>query len=525
MGSPAATNASAPTPSTRPGAAIGLGVVVSIAVANLLLHLATNLFGGYGYFRDELYYLACSDHLAFGYVDQPPLSIWLLAASRWAFGDSLFALRLLPALAGAATVLLAGLMARELGGGRLAQALAGLGTLVSLVYLGMDGFFSMNAFDILIWALAGWLVIRLIAVNQPRRWVLLGAVLGLGLLNKVGVLWLGAGLGVGLVLTPQRRSLRTPWPWLAATMAAVLFSPFVIWNATHGWAHLEFIHNATAGKYSGLSPLSFLAGQWLQQNPVTLPLWLAGLGFLAFSKAGTRWRLLAWLYLTPLAILLVNGHSKSEYLAPAYSMLFAAGGVALERWLSGPRLRLVGLGYAVVLTSGLVLTPLALPILPAESYIRYAKTLGIAPSTPEHKQLAELPQFYADMFGWEEKAQAVARVYHALPPAEQEKAVLAADNYGRCGALDFFGRRLGLPPCISGHNNYWIWGPRGWDGEVIVILGGALADKREQFESVEVAGETSCRYCMPYENHLKIYVCRKLKGRVVDVWPWVKHYE
>ena len=502
----------------------GLTIVVVIAAVKLLLHLATNLFGGYGIFRDELYYLACSQHLDFGYVDQPPLSIWILAASRWLFGDSLFALRLLPAVAGAATVFLTGLMAREMGGRRLAQALAALGSLVSLVFLAMNGFYSMNAFDILLWAVAGWLLIRLVADGQPRTWLLLGVVLGLGLLNKVGVLWLGAGLGVGLVLTPERRFLRTRWPWVAGTIALGLFLPFVLWNATHGWAHLEFMHNATSGKYSGLSPLSFIGGQLMQQNPVALPLWLAGLVFLAFSRAGRRWRLLAWIYATAFVILIVNGHSKSEYLSPSYSMLFAAGGVALERWLGGAR-RVLGPAYAALLLSGLALTPIVLPVLPVESYIRYAEALGIRPSTAENKELADLPQFYADMFGWKEKAEAVARVFHSLPKAEREKCAVLGDNYGRCGALDFFGRRLGLPPCISGHNSYWIWGPRGYDGEVLIVLGGALEDKQEIFESVEAAGEVSCRHCMPYENGLKIYVCRKLRITVPDLWARERHYD
>jgi hypothetical protein len=502
-----------------------MAIVVAIAAIKLLLHLGINLSGGYGYFRDELYYLACSEHLDIGYVDQPPLSIWILALNRWAFGDSLFALRLLPAVAGAVTVFLTGLMARELGGGGLAQALAALGSFVSLIYLGMDGFFSMNAFDILLWAAAGWLVIRLIAAGRPRSWLLLGVVLGLGLLNKVGVLWLGAGLAVGLLLTPERRSLRTRWPWLAALIAVGLFLPFVIWNATHGWAHLEFMRNATAGKYSGLSPLRFIGGQLVQQNPVALPLWVAGFVFLALTQAGKRWRLLAWIYATAFAILLINGHSKSEYLSPAYSMLFAAGGSALESWLGASRLRVLGPAYAATLLAGLALAPGALPVLPVAAYIRYAKALGIKPSTAESKRLAELPQFYADMFGWEEKAQAVARVFHALPKAEQEKCAVLGDNYGRCGALDLFGRRLGLPPCISGHNNYWIWGPRGYDGELLIVLGGALEDKLEKFESVEVAGESTCRYCMPYENGLKIYVCRKLRLKVADLWPRQRHYE
>lgn len=500
-------------------------LLIVLALAKITLHLVTNALGGYGYFRDELYYIACSKHLAMGYVDQPPLSIWILAASRALIGDSLFALRLLPAMSGAAVVYLTGFMARELGGRRMAQLLASLASLVSLIFLGMDAIYSMNCFDILAGALIGYEVIKLVNTNQPRWWIVLGITLGLGLLNKIGVLWIGFGLFVGILLTPHRRWLKTPWPWIAGTIALVLFSPFIIWNMTHEWAHLEFIHNATADKYSTLTPAVFAVGQVLLQNPVTLPVWLAGLGFFALSNRGRTWRPLAWIYVTAFAILLINGHSKPEYLSSAYAMLFAGGGLAIESWLATLGRRRLAVGYACFMGTGLVLAPAVLPILPVESYIRYAEALGIKPTTPEHKELAELPQFYADMFGWKEKAAAVAQVYNALSPEDRKKCAIFADNYGRCGAIDFFGPSYGLPPSVGRHNNYWIWGPDPYTGELVIILGGALEDKQEQFEKVEVAGVVSCPYCMPYENNLRIYVCRGLKTPLAELWPRLKNFD
>ena len=501
-------------------------LLLSLTLIKLIFHLVTNAGGGYGYFRDELYYLACSEHLDLGYVDQPPLSIYILSVSRFLFGDSIFALRFLPAVAGAATVFLTGLIARRLGGGRTAQAIAALASIVSLIYLGMNSVYSMNSFDILLWTSALYMLIRILQTNDTRYWLLLGLVLGLGLLNKINVLWLGFGIFVSLLLTEQRRWIETRWPWLAGATALFFFLPFIIWNLTHDLAHVEFIKNAVADKYSGLSPLDFVAGQLLLQNPLTLPLWLTGITALFLLKDFARFRLLGYAYIVIFLVLLLNQHTKAEYFSPIYGMLFAAGGVVFERFASRPSRVWIKPAYIVVLgLSGIILAPVVLPILPVETYIRYADALGIAPSTSENKELDKLPQFYADMFGWEEKAAAVARVYDILSAEDKAKCAIFADNYGRCAAIDFFGRRYGLPKSVGRHNSYWIWGPRGYTGELVIILGGALEDKQQKFESVEVAGVATCVYCMPYENNLRVYLCRGLKVPLPDLWPQLKAYQ
>lgn len=504
----------------------GITLLLGFAAVKLLIHFVANAWGGYGYFRDELYYIACSRHLAAGYVDQPPVSAFLLAINRLILGDSLFALRFLPAVAGAATVFLAGLMARELGGGKSAQTLAALATLLSPIYLGFNCYYSMNSFDILVWAVAAFLLIRLVKTENPRWWIVLGLVLGIGLLNKISVLWLGFGLFLGLILTPERRWLKTKWPYLCGVLAFVLFTPYILWNLQNDQATLEFMRHASGEKYSTLNAVSFLKGIVLEQNPISLPLWLSGLYFLLFDGDGRKFRILGFVWFGAFMVLLLNGHSKSEYLSAAYTMLFAAGGVAFERWMSVHPLDRIKTAYAgLIVASGIFLAPAAFPCLPVESYIRYADAIGIAPSTAEHKQLDKLPQFYADMFGWEEKAAAVAKAYHSLSAEEQRKCALFGDNYGRCAAIDFFGKKYGLPDSIGNHNNYWIWGPRGYTGEVVIILGGDLEDKQQEFRSVEIVGTVHCRYCMPYENDLRIYVCKGLKTPLPELWSQIKHYD
>jgi 4-amino-4-deoxy-L-arabinose transferase-like glycosyltransferase len=496
------------------------------AVGRVLLQLALTLWGSYGIFRDELYYIACAEHPAAGYVDQPPLSILILAVSRLLTGDSLFALRFLPALAAGATVFVTGLIVAELGGGRRAQAYACIAWCASLINLGMFTIYSMNAFDHLLWALGIYQFTLLLKAPSPRRWLLFGVLLGLGLLNKISILWLGAGIGVAIAVSRERGVFRTVWPWAAAGVAMLLFTPFVVWNLTHDMAHLEFIRNATAGKYSGLTPWTFISGQLLIQNPVNLLFWFSGLLFLFFGRSLRQYLPLAIVFAVASVILLMNGHSKAEYLAPAYPPLFAAGGVLAERLFAGGWRTALGTAYlAGVVIAAIVFAPLATPVLPVETYIRYAETLGIAPSTPEHQRLDRLPQFYADMFGWEKKAADVAQVFNALPASDRKQCAIFGDNYGRCAAIDLFGLRYGLPKAIGSHNNYWLWGPRDSNYQVIIILGGALADKQRVFDSVAIAGVSSAPYCMPYENNLSIYVCRGLKVPLKELWPRVKHYE
>ncbi len=431
-------------------------MIWGMAALALAVHVLVNLAGGYGFFRDELYFIACSEHLSAGYVDHPPLSVLLLKMSRLLFGSSLFAVRLPVALAAAGAVALTGLIARELGGGRRAVFFACLAALVSPVHLGISNIFSMNAFDILLWVAAVYVLLRLIKTGQPADWILLGVLLGLGLLNKTSVLWLGAGIGVAMLLiAPLRRQLRTIWPYTAAAIALLLFSPFIIWNAVYGFPHLEFMRNALI-KYQSQTPASFLTGVFMAHHPLAAPLWLGGLLFLLLGRAEDeprrhQMRALFIIFTTVLAILLLNYHSKPEYLTPAMTLVFAGGGLAIERVLSGRWGRRLAVVYAVVLIlTGVVVAPMALPILPVDSYIAYSRALGMAPSTAEGHKLADLPQFYADMFGWEQKARDVAQVFNSLPDSDRAKCAIYGQNYGQCGAIDYFGARLGLPPRLAG---------------------------------------------------------------------------
>jgi len=510
----------------NPGRGNDLFFILGFAFAALAFHLLVNAFGGYGIFRDEYYYIACSKRLAAGYVDQPPLAMFLLAASRALFGASQFGIRILPAAAHALTVALAGLISRRLGGRRTAVTLACLAVFLAPALIGQTNIFQMNAFAQLFWALAAYLLVLIVERSRPGLWLLLGLVMGLGLLNKIDFLWFGAGLAAALLLTDMRKHLATPWPYAAAAVALALFSPYIIWNATHGWAHLEFIHNASGGKYSGLTRLDFLKGQVIDLNPVNILIWLPGLLYLLLGREGRRCRVLGVIYVAAFAVLVINPHSKAEYLSPAYAMLFAAGGVAVERWAArGKRAWAAASLAGLSVLSSLVFLPLAVPVLPVETFIRYSAALGIKPSTPEGKKLSELPQFYADMFGWEGLARDVSAVYLSLPEAERASTVVLTRNYGEAASLEYYAATYNLPRVISIHNNYWLWGYPKEGLRTVIVLRGQAEDYKKVCDEVTLAAVHTCRYCMPYENDVPIFICRGLRIPMGMIWKERKAFE
>jgi hypothetical protein len=496
-------------------------LIGTFVIIKLLIHLYTNTFAGYGIFRDELYMYACSLRPDFGYVDHPPLSVWILNITILLLGKSLFAMRLVPALFGAFALIPLNLSVQLLGGGRKAAILASIAFILSPIYLAYCGYYSMNSIDILLWTCAIYLVIKLQKSQDPKYWIWLGAVMGLALLNKIGMLWFGFGLFLSLILTSDRRWLTTKWPYLAGIVAFIMFSPYLIWNALHDWPTIEFLGGA-ARKYDSQSPLSFLSGQFLINNPSNIIIWVAGIIWLIQNRKDGAARTLAIIFLTILGILLINGNTKPEYLSQIFSVLFVAGAILIEKW-SENRKFVMGAVVAIQLT-GMVVIPLAIPILPVESFITYSKSLGMAPSTTEGHDLAELPQFYADMFGWENQAKSIAAVYHSLSPEDKSICAIFGDNYGRSGAIDYFSDKYDLPLSIGSHNNYWIWGPGEFDGKVILILSDEVGDKADYFEEVRDMGVINSPYAIPYEDNLHIYLCKNLRIPVEELWPQIKNY-
>lgn len=489
----------------------------------LLVHFFT--WHGYGWFRDELYYIVCARHLAWGYVDHPPLSIAILRAVIDTFGESLHVIRTVPAIAGAATVALVGLIARELGGGRFACLLAMSAAVAAPESLAIDFFYSMNAFDLLAWPAIVLTLLVTLRRDQTRSWAYLGVSLGLGLLNKVSVLWLGAGIAAGLVLTSYRRAIARPGPWLASGVAAVCFAPHVVWQVLHGWPTLEFMRNASGSKMAGRGVVAFTVAAISDEGVVVALVGIVGLAAAFAGAMDRRARVLAWVWVVVFLILALNGTSRTGYLTPAWTWTFALGGVAIERAIPDRRIawRIAAVGAIVLF--GVVALPMALPVLPTERYVRYAAALGQEPSTEENKQVGRLPQFYADMNGWDSIVGSLEAAWRTLPADEQARAVFFGTNYGEAGAIDVLGRAQGLPPAVATHNNYFFWGPPGDDIDAVVIMSQNPARWAQAFDHVVLAGATDCGDCMPYENHRQIYVVWGRRVAWANLWPTLRHFE
>lgn len=499
-------------------------VVVIIAGISFLAHVLVG--NNYGYFRDELYLIAMSHHPSLGYVDVPPLVPWITLIPGLLTDNALWALHIITALLCAAIILLTGLMARLLGGSTWMQGLAALGSATALVLVAGGSAYTYDVFDQFWWTVAATILIVLLRDDQPRWWLAFGLVTGLGLLTKETMLFWGFALVLGLLLTPQRRLLFTRWTVLGGLIALLLVLPFLLWNAFNGWVSLQFWASYSANRGLVGSPLDFLSNQILVMNPLAVPLWVAGLWYF-FSKRGARFRVFGWAYLV-LFILFILIQAKSYFLAPAYPPLFAGGAVLFGqsrvRWPTwGPRWVTA---YALVLVlSAVLLAPAVMPVLPPPVYAQVYHTSSDSGSQQISGDAYGLPQALADRFGWGEQAALVAQVYQSLPPNEQQVACIFTANYGEASALIQFGPRYHLPPVISGHNSFYIWGPGDCSGQVLITINIAPQDAAQGYGSVTLAAKTSCAACMDFENNAPILILRQPKAPLATFWRQAKHFD
>jgi hypothetical protein len=472
----------------------------------------------YGYFRDELYYAACGEHLAWGYVDHAPLVAWASWFSRSLFGDSLFVLRLLPALSAAPKVLLAGWLAREIGGARFAQFFAGLLTLLAPIYLTFDNFLSMNAFEPVFWMTCAVIVLRLINGGSPRVWLLFGAIAGIGILNKHSMLFFGSGIALGLLFTSARKQLLRYEIWVGLLIAFLIFLPNLLWEVHNGYPTIALLRAVIGSKYTTVPPLTFIGEQFLLPNPLAAPFWLAGLWFFLADARGRRYAVLGVAYFVVLIEMLVL-HGKIYYLAPAYIMLLAAGAVWWEQHVFALTAALLRRSViAVLVFSAIIAAPLGMPILPVAAAAKYTRFFGVQDVKVENVPLNSLPQLFADMFGWTEQVQAISRAVNSLPPAEKAQVTVLAYNYGEAGAIDYLGEHYGLPKAISGHNQYGYWGPRGASGDVVVAIGFTRNRLLAAFGEVTAFETISPAWALPEESGLTIYICRKPLRNFAQSW-------
>jgi hypothetical protein len=501
----------------------GLALVSYVALVRMALYIVAAPH--YGYFRDEMYYLACGEHPAWGYMDQPPLIAWIAWLLQHTIGTSLYALRLLPMLADVGTIFVTALLARKLGGGRWAMFLSALAVLAIPIFLALSHVFTMNAFDPLLWTLLAWLIVDLIQTDNQKLWLGIGALIGVTLLNKYGVLFFVSGLLVGVILSPLRRSLVHWWFWAGIVLATLIALPNFLWQMHWNFPFLQLIHAVRAsGRDVMLPPLPYLAQQAQMVGFVPALLVILGAWFL-ISPQGRCYAVLGWGFLSVLGLMLLL-KGKFYYVAPVYPVMFACGAVLLEHVTQKRGLRWFRPIYALaMLLVAAVIAPTVIPLLSIKDYIAYTEKLGIEQQKFEHEPQSQLPQIYADMVGWEEHVRIVAAYYHSLPPEEQAITAIGAPNYGQAGAIDLFGPKYGLPKSISGANNYWIWGPRQYTGQSIILLDEGSPQKYvEHCKSFQLVARPSDPYARPDEN-LPIYHCRGLSPDIQVWWPKIKPWK
>jgi hypothetical protein len=484
--------------------------------------------GNYNIFRDEYYYIDCANHISFGYVDHPPLSILILAAWKFIFSSSLLSIRVLPALCGASLIFITAKITEALGGNKSAQIFSAIAVSAPLTYFVIFGFYSMNAFDIVFWALLYLILINIINTGNQKLWLWFGVVAGLGLMNKISVGYFGAGVVAAMLCAKERKWFANKFFWLGGIIALVIFSPYIVWNLANGMPTLEFIHNATQYKNADIPALVFAREQILQINPLNAFVWIAGIAALFFSGSLKKYRVIALSYIFIFLILIVQ-KSKPYYLAAAYPVLLAAGSAAITDFFERKKLAYLRYTFSVLLIISIVLlSPIVLPVLQPAELNAYFDKIGYKPETGEKSNTAALPQYFADRFGWEELAKEMARVYNSMGDDEKKKTALVVGNYGEAGSLNYYAKKYGLPFVYCAHNSCWFWGrEHGFDGlENVIILGGKREEHLEQFEDVQEAGKISAPYVMPFEDNLKIFIARHLRKGIdlEEVWKKEKEF-
>jgi hypothetical protein len=478
------------------------------------LHLLNN--GRYGFHRDELVTLDDARHMEWGFVAYPPLTPAVARTALTLFGTSLWGFRVFPTLALAVALFVAGLIARELGGGRWAQMLTAVAVAIIPIVSIQTNVLQYVSFDYLWGVLLTYFVLRLINSSDPRWWVAVGTVIGLGMMTKYTMGFFVIGLAVGVLATSVRRQLFSWWLLAGVAISVLIFLPNVIWQLRHDLISLEFLKHIHArdvriGRTKGFVPEQF----FVCVNVFTLPLVLAGIWYY-FTAAGKKYRLLGWMYVATFA-LFVAAQARSYYLGPLYPVLIAAGAVVLERWLAnrtvGARSALVAVTCLLVAVGGVI------------SFLFFTPAASINSSLWRH--VTKLHDNYTEEIGWTELTKTVADVYVSIPEPERARAGILVGNYGEAGAINLYGSQYGLPPVISGTNSLWYRTYPKNDPQTLIVVGWDDDDVRDEFQSCQLAGHNTNSHGVKNEEsreHPDIYLCRGMKRSWSEFWPHFQRY-
>ncbi len=498
-------------------------VILVAAILKFSIHMFSS--PGYGFFFDELYTIALSRHLAFGYVDLPPLVPALVAFSRALLGTSLFAYHIFPALAGSATLVFACLITKEFGGKPFAVALSALAFIGVTMMLGADSIFCYDSIDQLVLSAFLYVLVRFLKTGNRKLWLLLGALAGVACITKMTLPFLGPGFLIALLISKYRKDLLTPWPWLGALICLAIISPYLIWQRVNDWPTLEYWTAYGTGRVYQASVSQYFINILMWMNPFLLPLWLAGLYRIFRRLADTNYTFLGLLFVLTL-VLMFRLHTSARMLTELFIPLFAAGSVFVEELLDrirwGKALKAVPVIY--LLAAAAFAAPSALPIVPVDLIPAYVDTFSSPTFVIKEFQgiTSYVPQVLSGRLHWDELVQDVAGVYDELPPEDRAIAGIYTDYYMAAGAIDQLGPEYGLPHAVSGSLTYNLWGP-GYTWDVMLIVVDGSNDMAMFFEECELAAQARYEYDRP-TGQPNIYVCREPRVSADEIWGSAKLY-
>ena len=492
-------------------------IPICFALVKFVFHLP--VLTNYGFHHDELYFIACGNHLSFGYVDHPPLVPWLARFSLEVFGHSLFGLRILALISVTSALFVVGITVWRMGGRKYAQGLTCLLMLFTPVYLRIANQFCIASFELLLWCLIFLIIVEIVNKNKIYLWIVLGILIGIGLLIKFSTMFLIFGLLVGMVITPFRKHFKSPCFYTSLSIALVIFLPNLIWQIIYGWPTLMFMVNLNKYVMNDISRIQFVLGQFLYINPFFSFMWIVGLIFL-FYYHKKKYQIISWTWISMFLLLLI-AKSKIYYLSSSYPILFAGGGIAIVNWtVARGKKWIYYIVAAFLFLGGILLAPISVPLLPIATLDKYVHII----TANKFENIYEITGDLRGMFGWKERVSAVSEVYNSLSEEEKTRTAIFALGYGNAGAVDYFGPAYGLPKAYCLNMTYWMWGCPEQDDDIIIGVGYSEETMRSMFKQVLVVQEIELENVNPWETPFIVTLCRKPIYSYKDIWesyrPW-----
>lgn len=497
-------------------------ILGAVILLKLLIHFFTNTT--YGFHRDAYLYLAQSEHLSWGYISVPPLLAFTLAVQRLILPDTVFALRMLPLLVGVVNLVLIGLLVKELKGSKIALIVALAAYLLSPAYLRSNTLIQPVSLNQMFWLLSAWVIVKLIITQNSKYWLWLGIVAGIGFLNKYSVVFFFAGFCIAIFLTKERRWFKTFYPWIALLIGLVIALPNLLWQYNHNWPVVHHMHELRETQLVNVHFSGFILMQFLMQMNLAI-IWVAGLFWLFFTKAGKSFRLLGWIFLFTVLLLLFSS-GKPYYTLGLYPMLFAAGGLMIAQISKNKRRIILWVLIPVLLLMLLPMLPFSVPVYTYPKMIEYGKkasAYGFAELLRwEDGNFYELPQDFADMTGWEEVAKNLGKVYHSLPKEERKTMIVYAESYGLAGAVLFYKEKYDLPEPVSFNGSFIFWMPEQTEVKSAIYLSELPREESTFFNKQELKIKNSDPYA---RNGGYIYYLIEPVGDIAKKWNDLKAEE